>query len=300
MRRYESFCLAQEKVNPTSHEDNMMLAIDAAMRAKSNGDMPIGAAIIWPNRHLSEHSTTVTEHNPLGTAELNVLRKASDMMPHKLKHGILYTTLEPDIVAVLTAMKAGINEIVFGAYDLKNGFTSSKTRKLDLDSYDIAYKDGILAERCLELLPKNMHSFGGFYLRCRIVMFDIYTLTQEQLRSLLCEAFMSGHEGCYDLMDSEAYRISDSVKQFRTPKKLKQRYLPIRSKSCGTEDPDTVVRTEGLLIRCPSCERSDLELIRQKDDNGVFEKVYCHECGWQASALAAMAEKLLRLNDQDG
>jgi len=159
MGKYDAFCLTQEKVKPASHEDNMRLAIEAALRAKSNGDMPIGAAIVWPNRHLVEHSTTISDHNPLGTAELNVIRKAADMLPHKLRHGVLYTTLEPDAVAVLTALKAGINEIVFGAYDLKNGFTSSKNRKLVLDNYDISFKDGVLAERCFELLPKSMHSF---------------------------------------------------------------------------------------------------------------------------------------------
>lgn len=159
MGKYDAYCLSQERVKPTSHEDNMQLAIEAALRAKSNGDMPVGSAIVWPNRHLTEHSTVISEHNPLGSAELNVLRKAADMLPHRLRNGVLYTTLEPDVVAVLTALKAGINEIVFGAYDLRNGFTSSKTRKLDLDVYDVSFKDGVLAERCFELLPKSMHSF---------------------------------------------------------------------------------------------------------------------------------------------
>ena len=159
MNKFDLYCQTQEHVKPISHEDNMRLALDAAVRAKSKGDIPVGAALVWPSRHFVEHNTVSSEYNPLNTAEINVIRKGAEMMPHKLRDGVLYTTVEPDVLSILTAHKAGVHEVIFGAYDLKHGFVSSKRRDLNLEVYEIAYKGGILAEECFDILPSDMQEY---------------------------------------------------------------------------------------------------------------------------------------------
>lgn len=134
-------------------------AIKAAERAKARGDIPIGAVLSWSKSYLAEHDTSVSEGNPLQTAGMNVLNKAFDMLPHRVSSCVLYSTVEPDALSVLAAYKSGVNEVVFGAFDLKNGFTSSKSRTLDLDVYDVKYKGGILAKECFDLLPDEMKGY---------------------------------------------------------------------------------------------------------------------------------------------
>jgi len=98
--------------------------------------------------------------SPLETATVNVLRKAYDVMPHKVKGAVLYCTVEPDEWSLLSAYQAGVREVVFGVYDLRDGFSSRKSKKLlNMDGCNISYKGGVLAEQCRELLSEDMKDY---------------------------------------------------------------------------------------------------------------------------------------------
>lgn len=147
----------ESKESPViSDEQYMSLALDSAKRALAKGDLPIGAALVWSKNHLVEHDTVVTEMNPLNTASVNVLRKGFEMMPHRVANCVLYSTVELDAMSVMTAIHSGINEVVFGAYDLKDGFVSSRRRPFNVEDYKLVYKGGVLAEDCHDLLPDEM------------------------------------------------------------------------------------------------------------------------------------------------
>lgn len=161
MSNFFSYMEKRDIENKLSDEDYMELAITAAERANQLSNIPIGATLAWTQKHLVEHNTVEQDRNPLNTASMNVIRKALDMMPHKVSNGVLYCTLEPDDVSVLAAYRVGINEVVFGAYDFKNGFVSSKVRPLNLDLYDVRYKGGVLAEKCYSLLPEDVKEYCG-------------------------------------------------------------------------------------------------------------------------------------------
>ena len=133
----------------------MKLALEAANKARSKGDISIGSALIWPTTFFTEHNTVVTELDPISHAEINVLRKASDMMPRKrIKGATLYSTFEPCAMCAVAAYLNGINEIVFGCYDLEEGFISSGA--LNLESYGFTYRGGVLAKECFDMLPKDL------------------------------------------------------------------------------------------------------------------------------------------------
>ena len=133
-------------------EDYMAEALIAADRAKSLGDSPVGALLVMANKQLTEHDTSVTDETPINTATINVLRKATDMMPRKVANSILYCTVEPNSLDVLTAHGCNINEVIFGCYNLRDGFVSSSMFSINLDECGISYKGGVLAQECYNAL----------------------------------------------------------------------------------------------------------------------------------------------------
>jgi len=152
---FESFRIKKDKLAVKSHEEYMGIAITAAKAAKSKGFAPIGACLAFTSSHLSEHSTG----DVLRTAGINVIRKAMDMLPYKVPNSVLYCTVEPDALTALAAYKSGINEIVFGAFDPKNGFVSSTSRNLNPELCAIKQRGGVLANECCELLSEDMREY---------------------------------------------------------------------------------------------------------------------------------------------
>lgn len=158
MSMFESYVRKKEQLSTLSDEYYMSLALEAAQRAKSKNDAPVGAVLSWPKRHLVEHDTVQSDCSPLNTASVNVIRKALDMMPHRVANGTLYCTVEPDALSVLAAVQSGINEVVFGVYDHRHGFLSSN-RSLDVERFDISSKGGVMAKECFEPLSDDVKEY---------------------------------------------------------------------------------------------------------------------------------------------
>lgn len=125
-------------------------AIKIAESAKTTGDDPIGSVLVFHGNVLSECNTVIREGSLLNHAEINVIKKATDLGFHKLKDAILYSSVEPSPMCALIALEHGITEIVFGAYSA-HGFVSSKI--LNLDMLPIVQRGGILAKECRDILP---------------------------------------------------------------------------------------------------------------------------------------------------
>lgn len=141
--------------------DYMQVALDVAEQAKSNGNLPIAAVLVWAGcRQLVEHDTRYTEHNPLCTAVVNLINKAYDTLGRKtLSDAVLYTNIEPDLLSVMAMKAAGIKEVVFGAYDYKDGFLSAPM--LNSEALDISAIGGVLGESCCKVLPQSMQEYVG-------------------------------------------------------------------------------------------------------------------------------------------
>lgn len=135
--------------------DYMEIVLEVAEQAKSQGDLPIAAMLVWSGgKQLTEHDTRHSEQNPLCHAIINLINKAAGTMGRKkLSEATLYSNIEPDLLCALAIKTAGIKEVVFGAYDDKNGFNSSSLLKEELD---ITVVGGILAQDCYTSLPKVM------------------------------------------------------------------------------------------------------------------------------------------------
>lgn len=153
---FQNYFESKFKIDTNDDDKHMEWALKAAERAKSKGDLAIGAVLVWPDSNtLSEHDTTYSDNDVTAFAEINLLRKASQTMLRRIDEAVLYTTLEPNAACALTACSNGVKEIVFGAYNDKDGFVSSD-KALDLEKWNIAYRGGILAEDCFKLLPQHV------------------------------------------------------------------------------------------------------------------------------------------------
>lgn len=155
MKKFGQFVTVRKQADD---EKYMRLALELAANAAKNGDNSIGAVLVWSNGvTLSEHDTTFTENCRTRHAEMNVLDKAL-VLNRPLADATLYVTVEPCVMCAMAAHFNGVREVVFGAYDTKYGFTSSKMLN-ETAMLNIAVKGGVLAGECRNLLPECCHEF---------------------------------------------------------------------------------------------------------------------------------------------
>lgn len=140
------------KQKRSADERHMKTALEAAEAAKSQGEQARGAVLVMPTRVYSESQSVLTG-DPTCHAEMNVIRKVAPTT-RNLQDGILYATTEPCAMCMAAAMAAGIKEVVFGAYDKTNGFSTAK--KLNMEGADVNFLGGVLAESCYSIASPSL------------------------------------------------------------------------------------------------------------------------------------------------
>lgn len=102
----------------------MDLALTLAREAFDKGEVPVGAMVLSPERHVISTAFNQVEHlqNPTSHAEILALNQACIILKKKRLVGCtLVVTLEPCPMCAAAAMHYRIDRIVFGAYDPKGG-----------------------------------------------------------------------------------------------------------------------------------------------------------------------------------
>ncbi len=104
-------------------EAYMRLALEKANEAARRGDVPVGALLVRDGHILaSEGNVRVGGRNPLGHAELEVLRKAAEKEgTWRFDGAELYVTLEPCIMCCGALLQCRIGSIFYGASDPRAG-----------------------------------------------------------------------------------------------------------------------------------------------------------------------------------
>ena len=128
----------------------MQEALLQAEIAQDQGEVPVGAVLTFNNEIVSRaHNTSIRSGDPSAHAEVNVIRDAAKKLNnYRLKGTSLYVTLEPCIMCYGAIYWSKIKTIVYGASDLKRGF-SSQTVNVDRD---IKIIKGVLEAESKELL----------------------------------------------------------------------------------------------------------------------------------------------------
>lgn len=142
----------------------MWFAINEARKCLT--DVPVGAIAVENNKIIAcAHNTREMDNDPLGHAEINLIRKLSSIYDSKRFSNIeVYVTLEPCVMCAGALIQSGIKALNFGAYDAQYGCVASRY-SLTMDksfSCNIPFIGGILEREC-NLLLKEF--FSGLRLK---------------------------------------------------------------------------------------------------------------------------------------
>jgi len=113
---------------PTPEDDVrfMRLAIQEAVKAMDQDEVPVGAVVVWQNRVIARgHNLTERLHDVTAHAEMQAITAASHELAAKyLPDCTLYVTLEPCTMCAGALFWSQIGRVVYGASDEKRGFRS--------------------------------------------------------------------------------------------------------------------------------------------------------------------------------
>lgn len=135
----------------------MRIALARAVESAARGEVPVGAVLIDNQGRViaSAGNGTVSGHDPVGHAEIQVLRMAGRKLEnYRLPGTTMYVTLEPCAMCAGAMVHARIARLVYGATDPKTGAIVSKFNIGTDDRLNHAYKvtSGVLADECGKLL----------------------------------------------------------------------------------------------------------------------------------------------------
>ena len=136
----------------------MTIAIQEALKAEAEGEVPIGAVLVKDGFLIAQaHNQPISTSDATAHAEIQLLRAAGkELQNYRLTGTNLYVTLEPCAMCFGAMMHARIERIVYGAHDPKTGVCGSSvdiTREKCFN-HEIDISAGILEGNCKKLLQK--------------------------------------------------------------------------------------------------------------------------------------------------
>ena len=142
----------------TEDEKWMNLAIEQAIKAQDEDEVPVGAVLVKDGLLIAKaHNQPISTNDATAHAEIQVLRKAGiKLQNYRLTDSTLYVTLEPCAMCLGAMMHARITRIVYGANDQKTGVCGSSENLINASCFNhkIHLTNGILEDECKKLLKK--------------------------------------------------------------------------------------------------------------------------------------------------
>jgi tRNA(adenine34) deaminase len=139
-------------------EDAMRLALAEAERARSLGEVPIGAIVVVDGQVIGVGcNRPISSNDPTAHAEIGALREAARAVGnYRLTGARLYVTVEPCLMCVGAMVHARIALVVFGASEPKSGALVSTARAHELPglNHRLEILGGVLADECRALIQE--------------------------------------------------------------------------------------------------------------------------------------------------
>lgn len=134
-----------------THEQYMHKALEEALRAAEEGEIPVGAIVVCRDKIVARaHNETEKLGDVTAHAEMIAITMAAAALGGKyLKDCTLYVTMEPCTMCAGALAWAQLGALVFGAPDPHRGYTRLTPSVLHPHTQVIA---GILAEECSEIV----------------------------------------------------------------------------------------------------------------------------------------------------
>ena len=140
-------------VSPTDDIRYMKMALDEAMCAYDNEEVPVGAVVVCKGRVIARaHNLTETLTDVTAHAEMQAVTAAANHLGGKyLADCTLYVTVEPCIMCAGALGWAQLGRLVYGAPDDKRGYRRFAPQALHPKTVVTA---GVLEEECAELMKR--------------------------------------------------------------------------------------------------------------------------------------------------
>ena len=139
--------------SPTDDIRYMKMALDEAMCAYDNEEVPVGAVIVCKGRVIARaHNLTETLTDVTAHAEMQAITAAANHLGGKyLTDCTLYVTVEPCIMCAGALGWAQLGRLVYGAPDDKRGYRRFAPQALHPKTEVTA---GILESDCADLMKR--------------------------------------------------------------------------------------------------------------------------------------------------
>ena len=141
-----------------SDADFMRRAIELAARARSRGEVPVGAVLVRDGTIVAEGANRPLEaRDPTAHAEIEALRAGGTALGnYRLTGATLYVTLEPCIMCASAIVHARVRRLVFGAWDPLAGGAGSRLDVFGLPglNHRVDVFGGVLMEESRALLEQ--------------------------------------------------------------------------------------------------------------------------------------------------
>jgi tRNA(adenine34) deaminase len=136
---------------------HMQLALEQAMAAEQDGEVPVGAVIVHPEKGVIGRARNAKEtlRDPTAHAEILAIGQAAEAIDGwRLDGTTLFCTLEPCPMCAGAILQARIARVVFGAADSRWGAVETKLRIFEpgLFNHDVSWSGGLFGEESGELL----------------------------------------------------------------------------------------------------------------------------------------------------
>lgn len=142
----------------TPDKEFMQIAIKEAQIAEENGDVPIGAVIVYENQIIGRaYNQREQLQDPTAHAEIIALTQAAAFIESWRLHGCtMYVTLEPCTMCAGALVLSRIDRLVYGCDDPKAGAIKSLYNIVNDErlNHIIKVTSGVLAEECSGLLQQ--------------------------------------------------------------------------------------------------------------------------------------------------
>ena len=141
----------------------MRTAIKAAKRGLAEGEVPIGAVVVYEDKVVSRgYNRRAKLQLASAHAEMMAIDKACKKFGSwRLPEGCeLYVTLEPCPMCMGASLNARVDKIYFGAYEQKGRSLTAELADANLLNHKTEVVGGVLQEECAEVL-------SGFFISMR-------------------------------------------------------------------------------------------------------------------------------------
>ncbi len=131
-------------------------ALALARSAAQQGEVPVGAVVVYQNEIVGRGANAVIEQqDPSAHAEMLAIRQAATQLNnYRLNDTTLYVTLEPCVMCAGAILHARVERVVFAAHDQRWGAGGSVANVLDspLLNHSCAVESGVLMAESQALL----------------------------------------------------------------------------------------------------------------------------------------------------